>query len=140
MYLNLSNGLLRDEDLISLFNETWDFRNLKTLILESNKLTENFLYAIISKDYSLDKKFFYLKVLNLSDNKISCPDVDKFSQFLETLKSLQTFELKYTPFEQCINQFYKKRVLFILIIYFNIFRILYFYKKLKISFQLIQYY
>lgn len=111
VYLNLSNGLLRDENLIELFNSTWDFRILKTLILESNKLTENFLYAIISKDYSLDKKFFYLKVLNLSDNKISCPDVDKFSQILETFKSLQTFELKCTPFEQCINQFYKKRVM-----------------------------
>ena len=111
VYLNLSNGLLKDEDLIALFNGTWDFRTLKSLILESNKLTENFLYAIISKDYSLDKKFFYLKVLNLSDNKISCLDVDKFTQILETLKSLETLELKCTPFGQCINQFYKKKVM-----------------------------
>ena len=71
---------------MSLFKDKWDFRNLKSLILESNKLTENFLYAIISKDNNLDKKFLYLKVLNISDNQIHCPGVDKFEQFLESFK------------------------------------------------------
>ena len=111
VYLNLSNGLLKDDNVISLFKDKWDFRNLKSLILESNKLTENFLYAIINKDNNLDKKFLYLKVLNLSDNQIHCPDIDKFCQILETLKSLLTLELKCTPFGQCINQFYRKKVM-----------------------------
>ena len=111
VYLNLSNGLLKDDNLISLFKDKWDFRHLKSLILESNKLTENFLYAIINKDNNLDTKFSVLKVLNLSDNQIHCPNVDKFGQFLEALKNLVTLELKCTPIEQCINQFYRKKVM-----------------------------
>ena len=111
VYLNLSNGQLIDDDLISLFRNKWDLPNLKSLILESNYLTEQFLYAIINKDYNLDKKFLNLKVLKLSDNKINCPDVDKFIKFLETLKNLLIFEVKYTPFEQNINQYLRKKVL-----------------------------
>lgn len=111
VYLNLSNGQLIDDDLISLFRNKWDLPNLKSLILESNYLTEQFLYAIINKDYNLDKKFLNLKVLKLSDNKINCPDVDKFIKFLETLKNLLIFEVKFTPFEQNINQYLRKKVL-----------------------------
>ena len=33
-YLNLSNGELRDDDLIKLLNENWVFPNLKYFILE----------------------------------------------------------------------------------------------------------
>ena len=111
VYLNLSNGKLIDDDLILLFRNKWDFPYLKSLILESNYLTEQFLYAIINKNLNLDKKFLNLKVLKLSDNKINCPDVDKFIKLLETLKNLLIFEIKYTPFEQSINQYFRKKVM-----------------------------
>ena len=111
VHLNLSNGLLKDDNLIELFSKDWDFQNLKSLVLESNKLTEKFLYALTTSDNSLNTKFLKLKVLNLSDNQINLIDVDKFKNILTTFKNLLIFELKCTPFEQCINQYYRKKVM-----------------------------
>ena len=110
-YLNLSNGNLRDNDLIQLLNEKWNFPYLKYFILESNYLTEAFLYSLIKKEYNFDTKLSNLKVFNLSENKISCSDANKFKQFLELFKNLEILELKFTPIEKCINQVFKKKVI-----------------------------
>ena len=110
-YLNLSNGNLRDNDLIQLLKEKWHFPFLKYFILESNYLTEGFLYSLIIKENRFDEKLYNLKVFNLSDNKISCSDANKFKQFLELFKNLEIVELKFTPIEKCINQVLKKKVL-----------------------------
>ena len=78
-YLNLSNSQLNDKDLISLLNEKWIFPNIKTLILNANYLTEEFLYEIsIDNKYKMDK----LKRLELSENEIKCSNLDKFKKFL----------------------------------------------------------
>ena len=110
-YLNLSNGELRDDDLIKLLNENWVFPNLKYFILDSNHLTDNFLYSLIKKEYNFDKKLYNLKVFNLSNNQINCNDVDKFKEFLTLFKNLEILELKFTPIEQYITQFLKKKVI-----------------------------
>ena len=110
-YLNLSNGNLRDNDLIQLLNEKWNFPYLKYFILESNYLTEQFLYSLIKNEYNFDTKLSNLKLLNLSENKISCSDANKFKQFLELFKNLEILELKFTPIEKCINQVFKKKVI-----------------------------
>ena len=110
-YLDLSNGQLEDKNLISLLNEKWDFPNLKTFILESNYLTEGFIYSLVNKNYNFVNKLSKLKILNLSDNKINCSNVDLFKRFLESFKNLRILELKCTPIEVCINQFYRKIVM-----------------------------
>ena len=110
-YLDLSNGQLEDDKLISLLNEKWDFPNLKYFSLESNNLTEKFLNSLIVKDYNFDIKFSKLKILKLSCNNIKCGDSDKFKQFLEMYKNMEMLELKNTPIEKCINHFLKKKVM-----------------------------
>lgn len=110
-YLNLSNNQLKDKDLICLLGEKWDLPNLEYFILDNNNLTEEFLYSFIDKKYNFDKKFSKLKILKLSYNQIKCSDDAKYKQFLQTYKNLQILELKYTPIEKCINQFFKKKVM-----------------------------
>ncbi len=110
-YLNLSNNQLKDNDLISLLEEKWDLTNLEYFTLDNNNLTEKFIYAFIDKEYNFDKKFSKLKILKLSYNPIKCSDVFKYKQFLQTYKNIQIIELKYTPIEKCINQFFKKKVM-----------------------------
>ena len=110
-YLNLSNGQLKDDNLISLLKEKWDLPYLKYFILNSNYLTEKFIYSLIDKEYNFIKKFSNLKTLTLSDNKISCSDVNKFKEFLETYKNIDILELKNTPIENVINQFFRKKVM-----------------------------
>ena len=110
-YLNLSNNQLKDNDLISLLEEKWDLPNLEYFTLDNNNLTEKFIYAFIDKEYNFDKKFSKLKILKLSYNPIKCSDVFKYKQFLQTYKNIQIIELKYTPIEKCINQFFKKKVM-----------------------------
>ena len=109
-YLNLSNSQFNDNNLISLLNQQFYFPNIKSLILESNYLTENFLYSMIKKEYNFDKKLLKLKLLNLSENKINCSNVEKFKQFFQAFKNLEILELKHTPMEICINQYLKKKV------------------------------
>lgn len=110
-YLNLSNGQLEDKNIISLLNEKWDFPNLKTFILETNHLTEGFIYSLVDKKNNFENKLSKLKFLNLSDNNINCSNVALFKEFLESFKNLRILELKCTPFEKCINQFYRKKVI-----------------------------
>ena len=110
-YLDLSNGQLEDDKLISLLIDKWDFPYLKYFSLESNNLTEKFINSLIVKDYNFDKKFSKLKILKLSCNNIKCGDSDKFKQFLEMYKNMEILELKNTPIEKCINQFLKKKVM-----------------------------
>ena len=110
-YLNLSNNQLKDNDLISLLEEKWDLPNLEYFTLDNNNLTEKFLYSFIAKEYNFDKKFSKLKILKLSYNPIKCSDVFKFKQFMQTYKNIQIIELKFTPLEKCINQFFKKKVM-----------------------------
>ena len=110
-YLNLSNGQLEDKNLIYLLNEKWDFPNLKTFILDSNFLTEGFIYSLVDKTNNFENKLSKLKVLKLSDNNINCSDVTLFKRFLESFKNLRILELKCTPIEKCINQFYRKKVM-----------------------------
>ena len=110
-YLNLSNGQLEDKNLIYLLNEKWDFPNLKTFILDSNFLTEGFIYSLVDKTNNFENKLSKLKVLKLSDNNINCSNVTLFKQFLESFKNLRILELKCTPIEKCINQFYRKKVM-----------------------------
>ena len=106
-YLNLSNSQLNDSDLISKFDK-WPFANLKSLILVANFLTQDFLYTISSDNkYSMNK----LKTLKLSENEIKCTDVDKFKKFLEFFKNLEMLELKLTPFESFVNQFFKQKLI-----------------------------
>ena len=107
-YLDLSNSQLHDNDLISLFDNQWHFTNLKKLILVANYLTQEFIYTISSDNkYHMEK----LKVLKLSENEIKCSDLDKFKKFLEFFKNLNTLELKYTPFEKDVNNFFKKKII-----------------------------
>ena len=110
-YLNLSNGQLRDDYLISLLNEKWVFPKLKYLILNANYLTEKFIYSLIDKEYNFINKFSNLKILKLSDNKINCSDVRKFKEFLGMYKNLEILELKNTQIENNINQFLRKKVM-----------------------------
>ena len=107
-YIDLSNGQLKDKDMIDLFNNKLPFANLKTLILIANYLTQEFLYSLSSDDkYSMDK----LKVLKLSENNIKCSDIEKFKKFLEFFKNLEILELKCTPFESNINQYFKQKII-----------------------------
>ena len=106
-YLDLSNGQLNDNSLIQLFNNKISFNNLKTLILSANFLTEELLYTLSNDNkYILNK----LKILKLSENNIKCTDVDKFKKFLEFFKYLEILELKCTPFEKSINQFFRQKI------------------------------
>ena len=108
-YLDLSNSQLTDKDLISLFDSKdnkWPFANLKSLILVANYLTQELLYTLSSDDkYRMDK----LKILKLSENNIMCTDVEKFKKFLEFFKNLEILELKITPFENWVDQFFKQK-------------------------------
>jgi hypothetical protein len=107
-YLDLSNGQLNDKDIIKLFNEKIPFSNLKTLILSANYLTQELLYALSENDkYSMDK----LKILKLSENNIKCTDADKFKKFLEFFKNLEILELYCTPFEECMNHYFKQKLM-----------------------------
>ena len=107
-YIDLSNGQLKDKDMIDLFNNKLPFANLKTLILIANYLTQEFLYSLSSDDkYTMDK----LKVLKLSENNIKCSDIEKFKKFLEFFKNLEMLELKCTPFESNINQYFKQKII-----------------------------
>ena len=107
-YLDLSNSQLHDKDLISLFDNQWHFSNLKKLILVANYLTQEFIYTISSDNkYYMEK----LKVLKLSENAIKCSDLDKFKKFLEFFKNLNILELNYTPFENDVNNFFKKKII-----------------------------
>ena len=108
IYVDLSNGQLKDKDMIDLLDNKLPFSNLKTLILIANHLTEEFLYTLSSNDkYSMDK----LKVLKLSENDIKCTDPEKFKKFLEFFKNLEILELKCTPFESIINQYFKQKII-----------------------------
>ena len=106
-HLDLSNSELHDNELISLFDNKWNFPNLKTLILNANYLTEEFIYKLRDNEkYKMDK----LKFLRLSENQIKLSDLDKFIKFLDFFKNLEILELKCTPFESSVNSYFKKRV------------------------------
>ena len=106
-HLDLSNSQLHDNELISLFDNKWNFPNLKTLILNANYLTEEFIYKLSDNEkYKMDK----LKFLRLSENQIKLSDLDKFIKFLDFFKNLEILELKCTPFESSVNSYFKKRV------------------------------
>ena len=106
-HLDLSNSELHDNELISLFDNKWNFPNLKTLILNANYLTEEFIYKLSDNEkYKMDK----LKFLRLSENQIKLSDLDKFIKFLDFFKNLEILELKCTPFESSVNSYFKKRV------------------------------
>ena len=108
IYVDLSNGQLKDKDMIDLLDNKLPFSNLKTLILIANHLTQEFLYTLSSNDkYSMDK----LKVLKLSENDIKCTDPEKIKKFLEFFKNLEILELKCTPFESIINQYFKQKII-----------------------------
>ena len=106
-HLDFSNSQLHDNELISLFDNKWNFPNLKTLILNANYLTEEFIYKLSDNEkYKMDK----LKFLRLSENQIKLSDLDKFIKFLDFFKNLEILELKCTPFESSVNSYFKKRV------------------------------
>lgn len=108
-YLDLSNSQLHDNDLISLFNnQKIYFSNLKKLYLVANYLTQEFLYNLSS-----DNKYLInnLTTLRLSENEIKCTDVTKFKKFLEFFKNLISLELKCTPFEKNVNQYFRKKII-----------------------------
>jgi hypothetical protein len=85
-HLDLSNSQLHDNELISLFDNKWNFPNLKTLILNANYLTEEFIYKLSDNEkYKMDK----LKFLRLSENQIKLSDLDKFIKFLDFFKNLE---------------------------------------------------
>ena len=106
-HLDLSNSQLHDNELISLFDNKWNFPNLKTLILNANYLTEEFIYKLSDNEkYKMEK----LKFLRLSENQIKLSDLDKFIKFLDFFKNLEILELKCTPFESSVNSYFKKRV------------------------------
>ena len=106
-HLDLSNSQLHDNELISLFDNKWNFPNLKTLILNANYLTEEFIDKLSDNEkYKMDK----LKFLRLSENQIKLSDLDKFIKFLDFFKNLEILELKCTPFESSVNSYFKKRV------------------------------
>ena len=106
-HLDLSNSQLHDNELISLFDNKWNFPNLKTLILNANYLTEEFIYKLSDNEkYKMDK----LKFLRLSENQIKLSDLDKFIKFLDFFQNLEILELKCTPFESSVNSYFKKRV------------------------------
>ena len=108
-YLDLSNSQLHDNDLISLFNnQKIYFSNLKKLYLVANYLTQEFLYNLSSDNkYLMDN----LTTLRLSENEIKCTDVTKFKKFLEFFKNLISLELKCTPFEKNVNQYFRKKII-----------------------------
>ena len=108
-YLDLSNSQLHDNDLISLFNnQKIYFSNLKKLYLVANYLTQEFLYNLSSNNkYLMDN----LTTLRLSENEIKCTDVTKFKKFLEFFKNLISLELKCTPFEKNVNQYFRKKII-----------------------------
>ena len=110
-YLDLSNGQLKDDNLVFLLKSKWDLPILKYFILKSNYLTEKFIYSLIDKEYNFIDKFSKLKILTLSNNKNNCSDVGKFKEFLESYKNLKILELKNTPLEYNINQFFRKKVM-----------------------------
>ena len=64
-YLYLSNGQLKDDDLICLLNEKWVFHILKDFILNASYLTEKFIYSLIAEEYNFIHKFSNLKILKL---------------------------------------------------------------------------
>ena len=52
-----------------------------------------------------------LTTLRLSENEIKCTDVTKFKKFLEFFKNLISLELKCTPFEKNVNQYFRKKII-----------------------------
>ena len=110
-YLDLSNSELHDKDLISIFdNKQLYFSGLKKLVLVANYLTQEFLY-FLSNDNKDMINMDNLQILKLSENDIKCTDVTKFKKFLEFFKNLISLELKCTPFEKNVNQFYRKKII-----------------------------
>ena len=78
-------------DKLRIENEKWIFPNIKTLILNANYLTEEFLYEIsIDNKYKMDK----LKRLELSENEQAVEE--KRNSMVESIKkeSMKTSELK----------------------------------------------
>ena len=110
-YLDLSNSELHDKDLISIFdNKQLYFSGLKKLVLVANYLTQEFLY-FLSNDNKDMINMDNLQILKLSENDIKCTDVTKFKKFLEFFKNLISLELKCTPFEKNVNQYYRKKII-----------------------------
>ena len=110
-YLDLSNSELHDKDLISIFeNKKLYFSGLKKLVLDANYLTQEFLYYLSSDNKDIINTD-NLQILKLSENDIKCTDVTKFKKFLEFFKNLTSLELKCTPFEKIVNQFYRKKII-----------------------------
>ena len=110
-YLDLSNSELHDKDLISIFdNKKLYFSGLKKLVLDANYLTQEFLYYLSSDNKDVINTD-NLQILKLSENDIKCTDVTKFKKFLEFFKNLTSLELKCTPFEKIVNQFYRKKII-----------------------------
>ena len=110
-YLDLSNSELHDKDLITIFNnKKLYFSGLKKLVLTANYLTQEFLYFLSNESkevINMDN----LQILKLSENDIKCTDVAKFKKFLEFFKNLISLELKCTPFEKNVNQYFRKKII-----------------------------
>ena len=110
-YLDLSNSELHDKDLISIFNnKKLNFSGLKKLVLVANYLTQEFFYFLSNGNKEIIN-MDNLQILKVSENNIKCTDVPKFKKFLEFFKNVTSLELKCTPFEKIVNQYYRKKII-----------------------------
>jgi len=107
--LDLSYGIINNNDLISLLKNNLALYNLKNFNLTRNKLTEEIFDLLLENKYQ--DKFTKLKILNLSENQINFVESQKYQNFFENFKSIKLFIVKHTNFEKCINNYLKNKTI-----------------------------
>lgn len=104
--IDLSFNNLTDEDLIVFLSENKDLVNIKEISLKKNNLTEKFL-TFLTK-INQESFFEYLKILDISSNKIDFSALDTLSSVIRDYKNLKRVNLTHNPIQEKMHFFLSK--------------------------------
>lgn len=103
--LNLSFCGIKTETIWKFFQNNYGLLNLVSLNLSYNFISNNFFTLCSGQDILLEK----LKVIDLSNNKIDCKDINEFIQiknFIGNYQKLKTIKLQKNEFGKGIVSLY----------------------------------
>ena len=102
--INLSFNNLNDEDLFYFLSENKGFVNLDEIILKNNNLTENFFELFLKKS-DFQNLYEYLKILDISSNKINISCLESLIHVILDNKNLNKINLENNPLDEEIIKF-----------------------------------
>ena len=106
--INLSTCNITDEELSRLLKQ-FCIKNVKTMKLENNKLTDK-LFNLLIEDNSWDI-YTKLKYIDLSNNDIHLNKIKEFKHFIKLFDSLKTIIIRNTAAEKNINNYIRKIII-----------------------------